>query len=130
MVSAPCVSGIGGDGYPAIVKGCQKFAAVEVAADEDKAGCTLFRFPWANEIPFEHHVHGLQGEFPVVSCDGQDALGAQDVGAVSRQQALQPFFQPIRVQRLGTGQRYAGNACLLYVAAMVVSMIVIVSGIG
>jgi len=84
MVWAPCGSGLGGDRRPAVVEGCQKFAAIQIPADEDETGYALIRPPRADEIPFKHHIYGLERQFPLLSGNRQDALGAQNVGAVPR----------------------------------------------
>ena len=51
--------------------------AIEIAADEDQSGLTLFvGMPWALMITFHDHMHPLHHEAIIVAGKGDDALQA------------------------------------------------------
>ncbi len=73
----------------------------QFAADEDEAAFALLAgFPFALMIAFEHHVNALKHETLVVVLERQDALAAQDRGALFLDQSLQPGQELLRVERL------------------------------
>ena len=59
----------------------------------------LALLPRADEIAVGDHVHGLEGEPPVLAGIGEDALGAQQVLALLRQQRADPGVELLRVDR-------------------------------
>src|SRR6478609_317762 len=71
----------------------------QVAADEyDPAFPLLPIFPWPLVIAGEDHVHALKHEPLVVALELQDALAAQDVGAVPLHQVLHPGEEPVGIE--------------------------------
>src|SRR5258706_5306654 len=78
-------------GRYASVEGLFQLRGVEITADEDHArSARLACAPFALEIAFEDHVHGLEDEALGIVLDVDDALGTQDVGPLFGDELGQP----------------------------------------
>jgi len=67
----------------------------ELAADEDQAAAARFAGPpGALPVAFQQHVHRLEHQAPIVARHVDDALCAQDVGALLGYQPAQPLADP------------------------------------
>ena len=75
---------------------------------------TLVRgLPGALEIAFKDHVHGLKHQASLIACHINNALGAQDVGALGRQDIIQPIGDLAAVERPVQPQGYAANIIIM-----------------
>src|SRR4051812_30570630 len=78
----------------------------QVAADEDDAaGAPLVILPGALMVAVEDHVHALEHETLRVVLEGENALAAQNAGALLLHQILHPGEELVRIERLLGGQR-------------------------
>jgi hypothetical protein len=74
--------------------------AVELSTDEDEIARSLLGAPRAVLTCVEEHVDALENEAAIGAGDVQDALHAEDIGAIFAQQCRQPRVQSLEVQRL------------------------------
>ena len=65
-------------------------------------------------------MHGLEHQAPVVAPDVQDALGAQDVGALPRQQVVEPRRHLLRIDRPIGAERDALDVIVVLMVVVIV----------
>jgi len=80
---------------------------IEMTANEHRAAQAMFAlFPRLLQFALKDHVHGLKHQTLVFTFDIQNALGAQDVLPLFRQQLVEPAGELHPVDRLFRRQRY------------------------
>src|SRR5262245_34065535 len=77
---------------------------VQVAANEDDLRLArLAGLPVALQVALEHHVHALEDETLGLVLEGEDALGAQDIGALALHEIVDPGHERLGIDRPGHG---------------------------
>jgi hypothetical protein len=91
----------------------------QVAADEDQPALPLLvGFPGPLPVAIEQHVNPLDDEALVVVLQRQNALHAQQVGAVLLRDVLDPGHEPVRLDRTVCAQRQAHDLIIALVLAV------------
>ena len=71
--------------------------------------------PGALKIAFKDHVHGLKHQAALIARHINNALGAQDVGALAGQDVIEPVGDLAAVQWPVQPQGYAANIIIMNV---------------
>ena len=85
--------------------------------------------PRTLEIALEDHVDGLEDQTPLIACHINNALGAQDVGALRREQVIEPGRDLAAIDRTVEAKTDAANIVIMDVRGlgMIVAMSVVVA---
>ena len=71
--------------------------------------------PGALKIAFKDHVYGLKHQAALIARHINNALGAQDIGALGGQDIIEPIGDLAAVQRPVQPQGYAANIVIMNV---------------
>src|ERR1700730_17380641 len=92
-----------GAGFEALLQA----GGVKRAADEDDAAVApILRLPFALVAAVQHHMHALEHVAQRIVLEGEDALGAQNIGPLFGHQVLHPGEEFVRVERLFVRERH------------------------
>src|SRR5262249_12737904 len=106
-------------------KALADFLLRQIASDKnDTAFAWLVVFPGALVVAVEDHVHALENEAIGIVLEGENALGAQDAGAVLCDEILHPGKEFVGIERLVGLQRQRLHLLVVVVLETVVMVVV------
>src|SRR6185369_2148601 len=100
----------------------------QFATDEDEAAfARLLVLPLPLVVALQHHVHALEDVAVVIVVEGENALRAQDLLAFAGDEVLQPWHEPVGIERLVGAQRQRLHVLVvIMLQSMAVTMIMMV----